>query len=302
VQQNVGDKPFYLVGYSNGGALALEYALAALEDSSLPSPQGIVLLSPEIAVSDIAAYAVWQARLGHLLGFEKLAWNSVLPEYDPYKYGSFPVNAGDLAHRITLHIQNRLTELQGSGKLERMPPILAFQSSVDATVTPEALLVNLFDRLPATPRELVLFDINRAAGIDEMLRRDPMKVFRPLLVSGKSGFDLTVVTNEEDESSRVVALRNEYGREDGATSTYVADWPTGIYSLSHVALPFPPDDPVYGGPLAAESPGIHLGNLDLRGERGVLHVSGSNLLRLRWNPFFDYVTARTLEFMQLDTR
>jgi hypothetical protein len=54
--------------------------------------------------------------------------------------------------------------------------------------------------------------------------------------------------------------------------------------------------------LAAESPGIHLGNLDLRGERGVLHVSGSNLLRLRWNPFFDYVTARTLEFMQLDTR
>jgi hypothetical protein len=183
-----------------------------------------------------------------------------------------------------------------------MPTILAFQSSVDATVTPEALLVNLFDRLPATPRELVLFDINRAAGIDEMLRRDPMKVFRPLLVSGKSGFDLTVVTNEEDESSRVVALRNEYGREDGATSTYVADWPTGIYSLSHVALPFPPDDPVYGGPLAAESPGIHLGNLDLRGERGVLHVSGSNLLRLRWNPFFDYVTARTLEFMQLDTR
>lgn len=302
VQQNVGDKPFYLVGYSNGGALALEYALAALDDASLPRPRGIVLLSPAIAVSDIAALAVWQARLGHLLGFDKLAWNSVMPEYDPYKYGSFSINAGDLAHRITLHIQNRLTGLQGTGKLERMPPILAFQSSVDATVTPEALLANLFARLPTTPRELVLFDINRAVDIDEMLKRDPKTMLRSLLDSGESGFDLTVITNEEKESSRVVALRNEHGSEEGATSTYIADWPAGIFSLSHVALPFPPDDPVYGGPSAGESPGIYLGNLDFRGERGVLRVSGSNLLRLRWNPFFDYMTARTLEFMQLDSR
>ena len=161
VQHKVGDKPFYIVGYSNGGALAVEYSLSALDDASLPPPSGVVLLSPAIGVSGFAALAVWQARLGHLLGLEKLAWHSVLPEYDPFKYGSFSINAGDLAYRVTIHLQERLTAMQGTGKLEMMPPILAFQSSVDATVTPQALVDNLFDRLPSTTNELVLFDINR---------------------------------------------------------------------------------------------------------------------------------------------
>jgi hypothetical protein len=61
-----------------------------------------------------------------------------------------------------------------------------------------------------------------------------------------------------------------------------------------------PDDPVYGGPSATESPGIQLGNLALRGEHGVLRVSGTDMLRLRWNPFFDYVQSRTLKFMRLN--
>ena len=126
VQDTVGDKPFYLVGYSNGGALAVEYTLATLDDASLPRPSGVILLSAEIGVSGLAAFAVWQARLEHLFGLEKLAWNSVLPEYDPFKYGSFSINAGDLAYRITVHIQEQLMALQGTGKLERMPPCLPF--------------------------------------------------------------------------------------------------------------------------------------------------------------------------------
>ena len=298
VQDTVGDKPIYLVGYSNGGALAIEYTLSMLDDSSLPRPSGVILLSPEIGVSKIAALAVWQARLGHLLGLEKLAWNSVIPEYDPFKYGSFSVNAGDLAHRITIHIQNQLTALQGTGKLEKMPPILAFQSSVDATVIPRALVENLFARLPPATHELVLFDINREVGTEDLLKNDPMKVFGPLLHKFERGYDLTLVTNESEGSHRVVALRNERGEEDSSASAYLNEWPAGIYSLSHVALPFAPDDPVYGGPSAGESPGIQLGNLDLRGEHGVLRVSGTDLLRLRWNPFFDYLQSRTLKFMR----
>jgi len=299
VQDTIGDKPFYLVGYSNGGALSIEYTLSMLDDASLPRPSGIILLSPEIGVSEIAALAVWQARLGHLLGLEKLAWNSVIPEYDPFKYGSFSVNAGDLAHRITIHIQNQLTVLQGTGKLEKMPPILAFQSSVDATVIPRALVENLFARLPPVTHELVLFDINREVGTEDLLKNDPMKVFGPLLHKFERGYDLTLVTNESEGSHRVVALRNEHGEEDSAVSAYLNEWPEGIYSLSHVALPFAPDDPVYGGPSAGESPGIQLGNLDLRGEHGVLRVSGTDLLRLRWNPFFDYLQSRTFMFMRL---
>ena len=300
VKDAIAEKPFYVIGYSNGGALAIEYTLATLEDDSLPGPNGVVLLSPEIGVSKIAAFAVWQARLGHLLGLEKLAWNSVIPEYEPFKYGSFSINAGDLAHRITNHIQQRLTALQNTGKLETMPPILAFQSSADATVKPQALINNLLARLPSSTHQLVLYDINRNVDIEDMLVSDPMTVFSPLLNRADPGFDLTVVTNEREGSNRVVAIRNKPDQEGPMTSTHISEWPAGIFSLSHVALPFPPDDPVYGGPGAGESPGIQLGNLDMRGERGVLRITGAGLLRLRWNPFFDHLQSRTLEFMHLE--
>jgi alpha-beta hydrolase superfamily lysophospholipase len=300
VKDTVAEKPFYIIGYSNGGALAIEYTLETLDDNSMPTPSGIVLLSAEIEVSEVAAFAVWQARLGHLLGLEKLAWNSVTPEYEPFKYGSFPVNAGDLAHRITNHNQERLTAMQDSGKLEKMPPILAFQSSADATVIPQAVVDNFFDRLPpSSTHQLVLFDINRNVDIEDLLEYDPMTVFSPLLKRSDPGFELTVVTNESAGSNRVVAIRHTADKESQRISTYISEWPTRIFSLTHVALPFPPDDPVYGGPDAGKSPGIQLGNLDMRGERGVLRITGTALLRLRWNPFFDYLHSRTLEFMNL---
>jgi len=299
VKEAAADKPFYVIGYSNGAALTIEYTLATLDDNKLPGPTGVVLLSPEIGVDKIAAFAVWQARLGHLLGLEKLAWNSVIPEYEPFKYGSFSINAGDLAYRITNHIQERLSVMQDTGKLASMPPVLAFQSSADATVKPEALVDNFFARLPASSHQLVLYDINRNVDIEDMLAQDPMTVFNPLLKRSDLGFDLTVVTNEREGSNRVVAIRNKPGKENLVTSTHISEWPAGIFSLSHVALPFRPDDPLYGGPAAGESPGIQLGNLDMRGERGVLRVTGTGLLRLRWNPFYDHLESRTLEFMDL---
>jgi alpha-beta hydrolase superfamily lysophospholipase len=287
------------VGYSNGGALAVEYALSALDDTTLPRVAGVILLSPEIGVSPVAALAVWQGRLGHLLGLDKLAWNALIPEYDPYKYGSFAVNAGDLAYRITAHIQRQLGALQASGKLDAMPPILAFQSSVDATVTASALVAHLFDRLPPAGHELVLFDINRRAEVGILLQQDPRAVFEPLLKKNDRGFDLTVVTNESSESNRVVAHTALAGEDTASGTTALNDWPPGVYSLSHVALPFTPTDPLYGGPQAGASPGIALGNLAPRGERGILRVSGTDLLRLRWNPFFDYVEDRVLQFTGL---
>ena len=112
-------------------------------------------------------------------------------------------------------------------------------------------------------------------------------------------FDLTVITNENDESRRVVARKFVPGKEHYSDLTYLDEWPLDIYSLAHVALPFSPDDPIYGGPASAGIAGIHLGSMALRGENGVLKVSGTALLRLRWNPFFDYVQSRILTFMEL---
>ncbi len=299
MREEIGDRPLFLVGYSNGGALAMEYALSSLDDAMLPQIAGIILLSPEIGISPVAALAVWQGRLGHVLGMEKLAWNGLLPEYDPYKYGSFAVNAGDLAYRITQRIQRQLNALQGTGKLEGLPPILAFQSGVDATVTATALVANLFDRLPEGDHELVLFDINRRAEIGTLLKEDPKTVFEPLLNNTERDYDLTVVSNENAESNRVLAHTVLDGEVSVSATTYLGKWPQGVYSLSHVALPFSPFDPLYGGPQAGDSPGIALGDLAPRGERGVLRIPGNDILRLRWNPFFDYVLSRTMRFTAL---
>ncbi|NCF25469.1 MAG: alpha/beta fold hydrolase, partial [Gammaproteobacteria bacterium] len=45
------DQSLLLAGYSNGGLLAIDYALACDERDDTPCPDGIVLMSPAIAVS-----------------------------------------------------------------------------------------------------------------------------------------------------------------------------------------------------------------------------------------------------------
>ena len=52
-------KPLYIVGYSNGSALAVHYALSVLNDPQLPKAEGLILVSPAIGVTPLAAFAVW---------------------------------------------------------------------------------------------------------------------------------------------------------------------------------------------------------------------------------------------------
>jgi alpha-beta hydrolase superfamily lysophospholipase len=294
----VGGAPLYAVGYSNGGALAVHYALSTLQDDTLPTLDGIVLLSPEIGISRLAALAIWQERLGHVLGLEKLAWSSILLEYDPFKYGSFAINAGRLAHELTVEIQNKIGRVGTAGALDRFPPLLAFQSVVDATVTAPALVHGLFERLPADgDHELVLFDVNRSTQIGSLLNNDPTAWVDGMLKNRNLAFGLTVVMNESPKSGSVVARHLAPDSEVATTTPLDLRWPEDVYSLSHVALPFSPDDPVYGGPNAPKSPGVQLGNVALRGERGALLISAADQLRLRWNPFHAYLLDRTVEFV-----
>ena len=46
--------PLVLVGYSNGGALSVNYALEALDNPALPRPQALVLFSPMIGINPLA--------------------------------------------------------------------------------------------------------------------------------------------------------------------------------------------------------------------------------------------------------
>jgi len=298
----VGDRPIYIIGYSTGGALAVQYALERLSHAHLPAVAGLVLISPAIGVTPLAAFAVWQARLGHLLKLDKLEWSDIRPEYDPFKYNSFAVNAGDQVYRLTVEISRLIAHHGPSGGLDGMPPILAFQSAVDATVSTRALIDGLFGKLPSPEHELVLFDINRLAEMEPILMEDPKGQFLPLLRRDDLPFTLSVATNDHSRNTGLVLHRKVPGTAGYVTDTTDLSWPSGIYSLSHVALPFDEDDPLYGPHGRTTSPAIHLGDLALRGERSVLQIPAADMLRLRWNPFYSLIEQRIEAFTGLASR
>ena len=180
VRQTIGaDRPMILVGYSNGGALVMRYALEATADARLPSPARVVLISPMIGVSPLARMARVISALGPLPFFEKARWLDVIPEYNPFKYNSFPANAANQSYRVSSLLRTEVADASRSGLLDRLPPILAFQSVVDATVSTPAV-VDLFDRLHGNGHELVIFDINRRAGLEPYLRPTDAALVRSL--------------------------------------------------------------------------------------------------------------------------
>lgn len=71
-----------------------------------------------------------------------------------------------------------------------------------------------------------------------------------------------------------------------------------MFSLSHVALPFPPDDRPYGSTPPADRNQLFLGQQALQGERGVLRIPGNFLPRLRHNPFYEYLESRVLRWVE----
>ena len=70
-----------LVGYSNGAALVADYAVRVIEGSDDPAPSALVMLSPAIGVSRLAAFASVQRVLSYLPGLEKLGWTAILPGF-----------------------------------------------------------------------------------------------------------------------------------------------------------------------------------------------------------------------------
>lgn len=172
------DVPLHLVGYSNGGALAMKYALDALDDPQLRQPQQLILLSPMIRVNAFARFA----------------------------------------------------------GLAGLPALL-----------------------PPAPRR----------------------------------FTTTVVTNASAQSLVTVARTTRAGERDENVQPLAMSYPRDLYSLSHVAIPFPPDDDLYGSqPIDPQRYGINLGNVSLRGETSTLVVGMDSLMRVTSNPFYNYMVER----------
>jgi alpha-beta hydrolase superfamily lysophospholipase len=285
-----------MVGYSNGGALSVNYALDALDDASLPRPRAIVLLSPMIGINPMATVTRLHRPIAALSGEKRADWSSLGAEIDPFKYSAWPMNASVQAWQMTRQVERRLAALEQAGRTADLPPILAFQSAVDSTVIAPSLITQLFARLSRNGSELVLFDVNRAGWLDNLVNLGFEQNVAPALQDTRAPFALTLVTNESTASLQVVAkTRNG---DAWSVAALGAAWPAGVFSLSHVAVPFRSDDPVYGTAEATRATGLPLGSLSVRGESGVLRISDGTLLRLRHNPFYEYTESHAIEWLQ----
>lgn len=285
--------PLHFVGYSNGGALVLSQTLDAIEDPQLVRPDRLVLVSPMIGVTPAARLARAISLLGGYRTFEKAKWTDVLPEYNPYKYNSFPANAGRQTWELTKRLQDQVRRLAAAGRAGGIPPVLTFQSLVDATVSTPAILDHLYARLAANGSELVLFDVNRAAEVMPFLKGDSESLLASAVADPNRRYLLTVVTNASPDTHEVVARSHPPGGGAPESVPLGLEWPRGVFSLSHIALPFPPDDPLFGiRPGAEPSRVVRLGGLAPRGEWAAMAVPAATVMRLSSNPFFPYLEAR----------
>ena len=278
-------QPIILGGYSNGGTLSLKYAIDCQSDPSMPCPDAILLLSPAIKVSPFAIFARLHLMVSWLDYFEQFQWESVYPEIDPYKYTSFPKSAG----WETADLTDYLKDFINKGDLH-LPPILAFQSVVDSTVDASALL-QLFRSLSANRHHLVFYDTNRTEKIVQWIKvrlvnPDDVKLHSPY------NFSISLLTNMDSSSRKLQQKTIVQGAVSFEVHSTSQRWPRDIYSLSHVALPFPADDPVYG------KEGFAVGAQALRGEKQVMYLSPDYFLRLRYNPFHKWQEEKIGKWLQ----
>jgi alpha-beta hydrolase superfamily lysophospholipase len=286
--------PLYVVGYSTGAALALQAAIDAIEGGRPDElPRRLFLISPALGVSPFARLANVQRIITSWGVGQKSRWGNVDLEIDPYKYQSFAKNAGAQVGLLVKVVDESLARLGEQGKAGRLPPILSFQSVVDETVSTVDLIDRLYRVVDNPASELVLFDLNRQENIEAFLTFSPQRVIEAFRRQPNRNWTLAVVTNESPETRRIAEERSPPGEWKPVLRPLPLEWPDDVFSLSHVALPFPPDDPVYGdharGP---DGPLRTLGTLQMRGEKNALALSAADQLRLRANPFHAYVVER----------
>ncbi len=291
-----GDQQLLLVGYSNGGLMAVHYALRCEDIADLPCPDRLVMMSPAIAITPLAAAANVHAVITWIPYFEKSKWQSILPEVDPFKFTSFPMRAAWETYKLSGRTHKQLGK---ADKVARLPPILTFQSVVDNTVSARAIVNNLYNKLPVNGSELVVYDVNRNNTVLHLMKNipgDPADYFESM---APLNFGVTILRNRDRYGREVDSFTLAAGRSEAAVDETEYNWPMGIYSLSHIAVPFPTNDPVYGdgSGLSDDDPGIVFGALAPRGERGVLQLSPAYFLRTRYNPFFEFQERYLLEWL-----
>jgi alpha-beta hydrolase superfamily lysophospholipase len=293
--------PLHLVGFSNGGALAMKYSLDAIEDPALPRADRVVLFTPMIGITRFARFAGFAGLPAVLPPFANAAWLSNLPEFNPFKYNSFPVNGARQSYRLTDALQAQIQRLARAGRLGPLPPVLTFQSVIDFTVSTPAILTALYSYVPDNGSEIVLFDVNRTVKFGPLLRPSAYVALDQLTPTSPQPYRFTAIMNAGDDTAATVERSIAPGQLQAVERNLDIAYPPGIFSLSHLAIPIPVNDPLYGiapDPGSRSEFGLNLGVLDARGERGALIVDQEFLTRLPSNPFFPYLLARVEEAIE----
>ena len=199
-----------------------------------------------------------------LPGLEGHAWLSIVPEFDPFKYNSFPTNGGVQVFALTRRVANQIRDRAAADPGNVLPPVIAFKSTVDATVSTDAVIDNLLARLAPGRHALVLFDINRDAVEIEDDDRRPGPLDRP--AAGGAGSAVRGRTRHQRRTGQplVGSIPSSLTPGIERTERLGTTWPSGLISLSHVALPFPSDDPLYGRRAPENDDVLFLGEMALR--------------------------------------
>ena len=203
------------------------------------------------------------------------------------------MNAARQSFLLSDTLQQRLSRLAGEGKLATLAPVLTFQSVLDNTVSAQAIVTALYDQLPANGSELVLFDINRASMIGPLFRPSTQTRLETLLTPPPRRYRVSVLADSGSPGTDVVERSTEAGATEERTVPIGIAYPPDVYSLSHIAVPFPVTDGLYGtDPDPADDFGVTLGDMAVRGERGALVVGADTLMRMSSNPFYPYMARR----------
>ena len=215
-------QPLLLVGYSNGGLLAIDYALRCQDIDPAACPDRIVLLSPAIAITPAAVVTNWHAAISWLPYFEKFKWLSVLPEIDPFKFTSFPKRA---AWEIYKMAKRTHPLLKDPDHARQLPPILTFQSVVDNTVSSDAIVSLLYSGLPENGSDLVVYDVNRNSTIVSLMRRmpkDPRDFFSDI---APLNYDVTIFRNSDPSNLDISVDRLAAGESRFLSTDSGLEWP-----------------------------------------------------------------------------
>ena len=214
---------------------------------SCRSRKGSISSPPAIGISPFAVLTNVISGLAFIPGFEKSRWIDVFPEYDPYKYNSFPVNAANQIHTLTGVLRDALDDAGRRGRLAAMPRVVVFQSIVDSTITAARGRPRLARALAARR--------SRARRVRREPDRRHARVDRCRTARGSrddSQLDESAVSPDAGRraAARILArlppIRAKPAPPRSARTELGLEWPNTVFSLGHVSLPFPADDPVYG--------------------------------------------------------